>query len=595
MFIWGRRSKSIFVKFSASFILVGLIPLFALSFFSVQTFSGYVERYTTSNLQQMVLYMGYNLNSAFNQYNEVSKLMYTGRYEGFIESYTQNQTYNVNELEQINSIPIESFLKTVLYSDPYITSVYFQRALDDKIYYQDKENRGITYDALPYKDWLTVMAPNPSQVGIFPTHPENYYAGSKRSVFTVGRSLIDISGRVTKEPKIVGTLFLDVDTAMFNQFFRELNLGVKDELFLLDGEGNIYFTNEDSVKSTEGYRTKEDKEMIVLKEAIPFLKGNVIARIHRDNLFEQLLSARLTVFIAIILCSIVLIVMGTWFSRRLAAPIRNLIKQMAVVESGNLDTQMVVESNDEMGRLSHGFNRMVERLQVYIDEAYVAQIKQKQTELNALKSQIRPHYLYNTLEVIRMNAVDKDMDEVADMILALSNQLKYVIDYGEDRVSIRGELEHLRDYFYIISVRFENKYELRCDISPEVDVEWYILKLSLQPIVENAIQHGLRQQGKGTVGLTLEKQDNKLLVTIYDDGIGMSKEKVQQLTEALEDHTTPGKNVGLKNVHERMRSLYGEEYGLSISSREHIGTSILLSFPIVDNPNFISTTTRMED
>ncbi|ULO09841.1 sensor histidine kinase [Paenibacillus sp. 19GGS1-52] len=595
MFIWGRRQKSIFVKFSASFILVGLIPLFALSFFSVQTFSGYVERYTTSNLQQMVLYMGYNLNSAFNQYNEVSKLMYTGRYEGFIESYTQNQSYNVNELEQINSIPIESFLKTVLYSDPYITSVYFQRALDDKLYYQDKENRGITYDSLPYKKWLAVMAPNPSQVGIFPTHPENYYAGSKRSVFTVGRSLIDISGKVTKEPKIVGTLFLDVDTAMFNQFFRELNLGVKDELFLLDGEGNVYFTNEGSVKSTEGYRTKEDKEMIVLKEAIPFLKGNVIARIHRDNLFEQLLSARLTVFIAIILCSIVLIVMGTWFSRRLAAPIRNLIKQMAVVESGNLDTQMVVESNDEMGRLSHGFNRMVERLQVYIDEAYVAQIKQKQIELNALKSQIRPHYLYNTLEVIRMNAVDKDMDEVADMILALSNQLKYVIDYGEDRVSIRGELEHLRDYFYIISVRFENKYELRCDISPEVDVEWYILKLSLQPIVENAIQHGLRQQGKGTVGLTIEKQDNKLLVTVYDDGIGMSKEKVQQLTEALEDSTTPGKNVGLKNVHERMRSLYGEEYGLSISSREHIGTSILLSFPIVENPNFISTTTRTED
>lgn len=595
MFIWGRRQKSIFVKFSASFILVGLIPLFALSFFSVQTFSGYVERYTTSNLQQMVLYMGYNLNSAFNQYNEVSKLMYTGRYEGFIESYTQNQTYNVNELEQINSIPIESFLKTVLYSDPYITSVYFQRALDDKLYYQDKENRGITYDALPYKDWLAVMAPNPSQVGIFPTHPENYYAGSKRSVFTVGRSLIDISGKVTKEPKIVGTLFLDVDTAMFSQFFRELNLGVKDELFLLDGAGNVYFTNEGSVKSTEGYRTKEDKKMIVLKEAIPFLKGNVIARIHRGNLFEQLLSARLTVFIAIILCSIVLIVMGTWFSRRLAAPIRNLIKQMAVVESGNLDTQMVVESNDEMGRLSHGFNRMVERLQVYIDEAYVAQIKQKQTELNALKSQIRPHYLYNTLEVIRMNAVDKDMDEVADMILALSNQLKYVIDYGEDRVSIRGELEHLRDYFYIISVRFENKYELRCDISPEVDVEWYILKLSLQPIVENAIQHGLRQQGKGTVGLTIEKQDNKLLVTVYDDGIGMSKEKVQQLTAALEDSTTPGKNVGLKNVHERMRSLYGEEYGLSISSREHIGTSILLSFPIVDNPNFTSITTRTED
>lgn len=288
------------------------------------------------------------------------------------------------------------------------------------------------------------------------------------------------------------------------------------------------------------------------------------------------------------ICAIAMIIMGVWFSRRLAAPIRNLIKQMAIVESGNLDTQMVVNSNDEMGRLSHGFNRMVERLQAYIDEAYVAQIKQKQTELNALKSQIRPHYLYNTLEVIRMNAVDKDNDEVADMILSLSNQLKYVIDYGEDRVSIRQELEHLRDYFYIISVRYENKFELVVDLSPEVDLNWYILKLSLQPIVENAIQHGLRSQGRGTVGLTIEKKDEMLLVTIYDDGIGMSKEKVQQLAETLEEPSSPSKNVGLKNVHERIRTVYGAEYGVSISSREHIGTSILLLLPIVVDPYKIS-------
>ncbi|MGE7613311.1 cache domain-containing sensor histidine kinase [Paenibacillus sp. NPDC101420] len=584
MFIWGRRSKSLFVKFSASFLLVGLIPLFALSYISVQTFSGYVERYTTSNLQQMVLYMSYNLNSAFNQYNEISKLMYTGRYEGFIESYSQNQTYNVNELEQINTIPIESFLKTVLYSDSYITSVYFHRELDDKLYYQEKENKGINFDLLPYKEWLTEMAPDPSHVAIFPTHSEEYFIGSKRSVFTIGRTLIDISGRVTKEPKVVGTLFMDVDASIFNQFFRELNLGEQDDLFLLDGDGNIYFTNENAAENGEVLHARKDEKMIVLSEDIPFLNGKVTARIHRANLFDQLFSARTTVFIAMFICAIVMILMGVWFSRRLAAPIRNLIKQMAIVESGNLDTQMVVNSNDEMGRLSHGFNRMVERLQAYIDEAYVAQIKQKQTELNALKSQIRPHYLYNTLEVIRMNAVDKDNDEVADMILSLSNQLKYVIDYGEDKVSIREELDHLRDYFYIISVRYENKFELVVDVSPEVDLNWYILKLSLQPIVENAIQHGLRGQGRGTVALTVEKQEDKLLATIYDDGIGMSKEKVLLLSEILEQPSSPSKNVGLKNVHERIRTVYGKEYGLSLSSREHIGTSILLSFPIVENP-----------
>lgn len=583
MRIWGRKSNSIFVKFSTSFILVGLIPLFALSFFSVKIFSGYVERYTTSNLQQMVLYMSYNLNSSFKQYNDMSKLMYTGRYEGYIDTTKLNQTYNVNELESINAIPINTFLKTILYSDPYIQSAYFIRQKDNKIYYQNKDNNGLTEEIFPYKDWKSTMIDEPSRLAIIPTHPESYYLNSKRKVFTIGRNLSDISGGlVTQKPKVVGTLFFDVDASMFDQFFKELNLAEKDEMFLLDGDGNTYFSNLKVPEDGQVLDANNNSEMITISESIPFLNGRLVARIYKEGLFQQLVNARTTVFVAILICAVVMIVMGTWFSRRLAAPIRKLIKQMTVVESGNLDAKLLVESNDEMGRLGHGFNRMIERLQAYIDEAYVAEIKQKQTELNALKSQIRPHYLYNTLEVIRMNAVDKDVDEVADMILSLSNQLKYVLDYGEDRVSIRSELEHLKDYFYIMSVRYENRFELKCDISPDIDLEWSILKLSLQPIVENAVQHGLRTKGKGTVEITMERREEHLAITVYDNGKGMNEATLNRLNTVLDDPKAPSKNIGLKNVHERMKSVFGESYGLSISSREHIGTSVLLLFPVLN-------------
>ncbi|WP_342565626.1 sensor histidine kinase [Paenibacillus sp. FSL R7-0345] len=585
MFGKGRKSGSLFMKFSISFILVGLIPLFALSFFSVRTFSGYIERYTTSNLQQMVLYMSYNLNATFNQYNEISKIMYTGKYEGFLESSSQNQTVNVNELEQINNIPINSFLKTLLLSDPYITSASFVRKSDQKIYEQEKQNKSILEEVWPYKDWIHSMVSQPSKVGIFPSHADPYYFGSERKVYTIGRNLIDTSQGISRTPKVVGTLFLDVDVTLFQQFLQELNLGDKDELYLLDGEGHVFFSNL-AGREEQTYEVEElvrsNANMITLSEEIPFLDGHLIARIHRGNLFEKLLAARTTIYIAILICSVALIIMGFWFSRRLAAPIRSVIRQMAVAESGNLDIQLPVESNDEMGRLAYGFNRMVERLQEYINEAYVAKIKQKQTELNALKSQIRPHYLYNTLEVIRMNAVDKEASEVADMILSLSNQLKYVIDYGEDRVSLRSELEHLKDYFYIISVRYDNYYELHLDISPEIDLDWPILKLSLQPMVENAVSHGLRQKGRGSVGVTIEKRDFEYAVTVYDDGDGMNPERLKEVVKLLEEPSSPGKSVGLKNVHERIRTVFGEAYGLSISSREHIGTSITLTFPIPD-------------
>ncbi|MNW33051.1 Sensor histidine kinase YpdA [compost metagenome] len=579
----GKKFTSIFVKFATSFILVGLIPLFALSLFSMNAFTGYVERYTTANLQQMVLYMSYNLNSAFDQYNEMSKIMYTGRYEGFVESASLNQTYNVNELEQINNIPIDSFLKTVLYSDPYISSVFFVRESDEKIYFQDKGNRGLDSSLLPYRDWRRQMNGNPSKVAIFPTHSTDYYWDSKGSAFTVGRNLIDISGKVTANPKVVGTLFIDVDVSLFDKFFKELNLGEKDELYLLDGESQFYFSSRElSDQDKAKIAGQSEKGMMMISEPIPFLNGMLTARIHRASLFQQLLSFRITIFIAIGLCSIALIVMGTWFSRRLSAPILKLMKQMAKVESGNLDTQVEVRSNDELGRLSHSFNRMIDRLKEYIDEAYVAQIKQKQTELNALKSQIRPHFLYNTLEVIRMSAVDKDDHEVADMILSLSNQLKYVIDYGEEKVGIGRELDNVKDYFYIISVRYDQRFEFSYDIASGVDLNWQILKLSLQPIVENAIQHGLKQKGRGTVGLTIEKRGMDLVITVYDDGVGMSVDTLTRLNLVLNDAEAPGKNVGLKNVHERIRSVFGEPYGIVINSREHIGTSIVLTLPIVE-------------
>jgi len=577
-----RLSKSIFFKLSAAFILVGLVPLFALSLFSVQTFSSYVVRYTTSNLQQMVLYMSYNLDTAFRQYDDISKLMYTGRYEGFSEQMSRNQTYNVNELEQINATPIDSFLKTVLYSDTYITAAYFTRESDGKLYYQDRENHALQSDLLPIKQWQADMAAQPNRLAIFPAHADLYFAGSKRDVFTVARNLIDTSGTLTREPKVVGTLFFDVDTSLFRQFSGESALGEQDELVLVNGDNQQFFSKQGGTGTEKILSGNPDRDLLILEEKVPYLQGRLVAGVHRVALFEQLFSARTTVYLAILIGAITLVVVGAWFSRRLSAPIRRLMQQMTVVESGRLEPMPELAGEDEIGRLTQSFNRMVERLHIHIDEAYVAQIKQKQTELSALKSQIRPHYLYNTLEVIRMNAVDKDADEVADMIHALANQLKYVIDYGEEQVSLEREIAHLQDYFYIISVRYDNRYTLRFDQSPEVDMQWPVVKLCLQPIVENAIQHGLRTRKKGTVLIAAAVQNNQLHLTVHDDGSGMDAETLSRVEAALHAESLPGHSIGLKNVHERIRSQYGEAYGLTVTSREGVGTSILLRFPLVE-------------
>jgi two-component system sensor histidine kinase YesM len=573
--------SSVFIKFSGAFIVVGIIPLFALSLFSLQTFTGHVERYTVNNLKQMTMYMSFNLNNTFSQYNEITKLMYTSNVGSALSTLT-NQTVHVNEHEQINQTPIQDFLKTIVNSDLNIRSAFFVREMDGKLYFETKQGTAFLADRLPINEWLIPLREKPTQLAIQLTHPSDYFFNSNTNVFTIGRTLIDISGPVTTNHKVVGSLFIDVDSAVFDEMFNELNLGLNDELYVLDDHDHVYHSNkEELIRTKQIISEQSTDERLVISEPLAFLNGRVILRISKQDLFEQLTTTRTAVYTAVAICALVLIVMGTWFSRRLATPIRGIIKHMTKVESGNLDTQVEKYGNDEIGRLAYGFNRMVERLNVFINEAYIAELGRKQAELNALKSQIRPHYLYNTLEVIRMNAVHNDDEEVADMILSLSNQLKYVLDYGEDWVSIESELAHLQDYFYIIGVRFENRIELKVDVAEHVDLQWHILKLSLQPIVENAVQHGIRPKGgKGTVMVTLETDDHHLLITIYDDGVGIDEDRLRIIHANIHDPKSSTKSIGLKNVHERIRTVCGDEYGLAINSREHIGTSIRLEYPI---------------
>ena len=187
---------------------------------------------------------------------------------------------------------------------------------------------------------------------------------------------------------------------------------------------------------------------------MPMLLGKLLAsyikRAGCEEPGKSLIQSRLSSG----LCIVSLILVAIWFSRRFSKPIRSITSEMAKVESGNFDTQVTVQTADELGLLSRGFNKMVVRLQSYIDEVYVAQIKQKHAELNALKSQIRPHYLYNTLEVIRMSAVANDDNEVGDMILSLSHQLKYVLDYGQETVALQEEKTNIEQYFRLMELRY---------------------------------------------------------------------------------------------------------------------------------------------
>lgn len=218
---------------------------------------------------------------------------------------------------------------------------------------------------------------------------------------------------------------------------------------------------------------------------------------------------------------------------------------------------------------------------IYINRVYGAEIKQRDAELKALKSQINPHYLYNTLDVIRMTALESQDKKTADMIESLARQLRYITHVEQDEVTLKEELDNISDYFMLIRIRYEERMTLHMSVPDEL-LQVQILKLILQPLVENAVKHGLRpKNGDGKVWITADVKDDILEITIMDNGIGISEERLSEIQDLLSGKRKKRADgeVGLVNIAERIKNKYGMTYGIKIESTENKGTIIIVTLP----------------
>lgn len=279
-----------------------------------------------------------------------------------------------------------------------------------------------------------------------------------------------------------------------------------------------------------------------------------------------------------------LLVSSIWFSRRLTKPIRSMMEQMSQIESGNFKVKLSVESKDEIGILSSRFNQMSQELETYINKSYVAQVKQSEAEMTALKSQIYPHFLYNTLEIIRMTALENEDMKVSMMIEALSQQIHYIIGPVQDLVPLEAEMDIIKKYIYLLNCRISGKVQLTADLGGLSKT--MVPKLILQPIVENAYVHGLKPRGgSGHIMIDAAVENQLLVISLMDNGAGMNEETLERLRKLLVSDEIGIKNehnwqsIGLKNVHDRIRYLYGEDYGLEITSTVSVGTMVRMVMP----------------
>ncbi|MFW6377574.1 MAG: sensor histidine kinase, partial [bacterium] len=274
--------------------------------------------------------------------------------------------------------------------------------------------------------------------------------------------------------------------------------------------------------------------------------------------------------------------------RSLYVRLTNLSDHVEKLDQENFSKQFTgSQGEDEIGKLIKAFNRMVVKIKMLITDVYDAKLERsniklekKQAELNALQSQLKPHFLFNTLESIRMKSLEKKENETADIIKYLARSFRRMISHEQEWVKVSDEVTYIKDFLKIQKYRFGSEFEFSLEIDPEA-LNIQIPKLTIQPLVENGCVHGIeRSEEKGQINVSIRIVDNKLICNIEDNGIGISRERLDYMFSRVKDDKEAGDNIGLINIYKRLDLYYGDEFDLKIKSKEGKGTSVTLIMPL---------------
>ncbi|WP_336774477.1 cache domain-containing sensor histidine kinase [Paenibacillus sp. MMO-58] len=282
---------------------------------------------------------------------------------------------------------------------------------------------------------------------------------------------------------------------------------------------------------------------------------------------------RTSTIVSAIALSVVALVFAYFIISRITGPIKKLMSAMRSVGEGDFDARVDVDRKDEFGLLSQRFNRMNDRIAMLVKENYEIKLKEKEAEIQALNMQMNPHFLYNTLNIMNWTALENRQTELSKMLVCLSNMLHYTSRKDWEAVHLSEELEWMRNYFFIMSARFEGKFTVAYEIEP-VLYEIKLPRLLFQPFVENAILHGFSGVEEGGL-ITIRGwiEEDSRYFEVRDNGRGISKEGIDTILYK------ESASIGIKNTISRIRMAYGDEYGIRIHSAPGKGTSIVIHLP----------------
>jgi two-component system sensor histidine kinase YesM len=323
---------------------------------------------------------------------------------------------------------------------------------------------------------------------------------------------------------------------------------------------------------------------------MPVIGWKVVGVNYRDELVENRDQIRRTYAFWGLAFFSISILLSLFIAQRISRPIRQLRNSMRQVEQGNFSIRADIQSTNEIGELGRDFNIMVAEISKLLKNITEQQELKRKSELKALQMQINPHFLYNTLDSIIWMAEGGKQQEVIAMSSALARLFRLSISKGKEIIDIGSEVEHVRNYLTIQKIRYKDKLDYRIEVPDELK-SYKTVKIILQPLVENAIYHGIKnKEGPGLILIGGRKTQSGIELFVQDDGVGMNEETLSLLQERLKgnkavqptDSSLLHSGLGVHNVDERIKLYFGHDYGLVYESAEDVGTTVRIHLPAIE-------------
>lgn len=426
-----------------------------------------------------------------------------------------------------------------------------------------------------------------------------FITGDTEDTLSLSRTIYD-----STDGTVMGVILLDFNTNNLQEYLNEISTLDGGRICILNPSGDFICEQPATDRNTITLRDTETEQLLINKigertqgstlfeiagEKYQIVyqtienSGWLVLAIAPYNIYQKstIENIQITGYIFLLLMVIILWGLNRILTKTIS-PVKKLQETVDAADAGNLHIRASVESQDEIGELAESFNAMMDRINLLKEQVIKEQESKRTMELQALQAQINPHFLYNTLDAIIWMAETEDK-RIVPMTEALANLFRISLNKGEEIITLHGEIEHTKNYLMIQSMRYEDKFVYQIEIEEGTET-CKIIKLILQPIVENSIYHGIKlKRGKGHITIRAYKKQEKLFLKIIDDGVGMSVERCKKNleTDALITGES-GSGIGIKNVNERIKLRYGQMYGLFYESSIGEGTTVTVVLPFME-------------